>query len=60
MKGEPTSDLNTNGCPAGDKDGDGIPNAEDACPESKGEKNADPKLNGCPVPQKPANDVEIE
>ena len=48
VKGEKTSDINTNGCPAGDKDGDGIPNGQDACPESKGEKNADPKLNGCP------------
>ncbi len=32
-----------------DRDGDGIPNAEDACPDEKGVPNADPKRNGCPV-----------
>ena len=32
-----------------DRDGDGILNAEDACPEEKGVPNADPKRNGCPV-----------
>ncbi len=31
-----------------DRDGDGIPDDEDACPDVKGVKNDDPKLNGCP------------
>jgi outer membrane protein OmpA-like peptidoglycan-associated protein len=30
-----------------DRDGDGIPDAQDACPDEKGEPNADPRLNGC-------------
>src|SRR6185369_13239806 len=31
-----------------DRDGDGIPDAEDACPDVKGVRDADPKKNGCP------------
>ncbi len=34
--------------PPPDRDGDGIPDAEDACPDMKGLRNADPKKNGCP------------
>jgi outer membrane protein OmpA-like peptidoglycan-associated protein len=30
-----------------DRDDDGIPDAQDACPDEKGEPNADPKRNGC-------------
>jgi len=30
-----------------DRDGDGIPDAVDACPDQKGEANADAKKNGC-------------
>jgi hypothetical protein len=32
-----------------DTDGDGIPDAEDACPYAFGPRSADPKKNGCPV-----------
>ncbi len=32
-----------------DRDGDGILNAEDACPDEKGVSNADPRRNGCLV-----------
>ena len=35
------------GCPP-DRDGDGIVDADDACPDTAGEANDDPKLNGCP------------
>jgi outer membrane protein OmpA-like peptidoglycan-associated protein len=37
----------TNGCPP-DSDGDGIPDAEDACPGVPGVRTTDPKTNGCP------------
>ena len=32
-----------------DRDGDGICDDRDACPDVKGDKNPDPKWNGCPV-----------
>jgi OOP family OmpA-OmpF porin len=31
-----------------DRDGDGIPDSEDACPDKPGVKTNDPKTNGCP------------
>ena len=31
-----------------DRDGDGIPDEEDACPDEKGVRDPDPKKNGCP------------
>jgi len=34
--------------PPPDRDGDGIPDAEDACPDVKGVRTDDPKTNGCP------------
>jgi OmpA-OmpF porin, OOP family len=34
--------------PVADRDGDGIPDADDACPDVKGVKTDDPKTNGCP------------
>lgn len=33
----------------GDRDGDGIIDAEDACPDVPGPPNTDAKLNGCPL-----------
>ncbi|HVY47151.1 MAG TPA: hypothetical protein VHB21_14790, partial [Minicystis sp.] len=33
-----------------DRDGDGIPDADDACPDVAGPKSADPKQSGCPDP----------
>ncbi|MFO0756204.1 MAG: OmpA family protein [Byssovorax sp.] len=33
-----------------DRDGDGIPDALDACPGEKGPKNDNPRQNGCPRP----------
>jgi outer membrane protein OmpA-like peptidoglycan-associated protein len=33
-----------------DRDGDGILDAEDACPDVKGVRDPDPKKNGCPPP----------
>jgi outer membrane protein OmpA-like peptidoglycan-associated protein len=32
-----------------DRDGDGIPDKEDACPDTKGVRSADPSKNGCPA-----------
>lgn len=32
---------------AGDVDGDGVPDASDACPKEPGVKNSDPKTSGC-------------
>lgn len=34
--------------PPPDRDGDGVPDAEDACPDVPGVKTQDPKTNGCP------------
>ena len=34
--------------PPPDRDGDGVPDADDACPDVPGVKTADPKTNGCP------------
>jgi OOP family OmpA-OmpF porin len=36
--------------PPSDRDGDGIVDTEDACPDVKGVKTDDPKTNGCPPP----------
>ena len=45
----PTPTPRSNGCPLPpDKDGDGIIDAEDACPDIPGIKTNDPKTNGCP------------
>lgn len=33
----------------GDRDGDGVPDGEDACPNTAGVKDADPSKNGCPA-----------
>ena len=42
-----------------DRDGDGIPDREDACPDQKGVRSADPAKNGCPevvvAPVKPTD-----
>jgi hypothetical protein len=32
-----------------DRDGDGIPDSKDACPDQPGPKTSDPRTNGCPV-----------
>jgi OOP family OmpA-OmpF porin len=41
-------DPKKNGCPA-DRDGDGIYDKDDACPDEAGVKDPDPKKHGCPV-----------
>ncbi|MGO9839298.1 MAG: OmpA family protein [Polyangiaceae bacterium] len=35
--------------PPPDRDGDGVPDAVDACPDEPGERTEDPKTNGCPA-----------
>jgi outer membrane protein OmpA-like peptidoglycan-associated protein len=39
--------------PPADTDGDGIPDAEDACPRKFGWSTDDPATNGCPPPRPP-------
>jgi hypothetical protein len=39
-----------------DRDGDGIPDEQDACPDVKGVRTSDPKTNGCPPPPPPPPD----
>jgi OOP family OmpA-OmpF porin len=34
--------------PPSDRDGDGVPDSEDACPDVPGVRTGDPKTNGCP------------
>jgi OmpA-OmpF porin, OOP family len=36
--------------PPSDRDGDGIPDAYDACPDERGLASDDPRKNGCPPP----------
>lgn len=47
-----SEDPKLNGCPAIDldRDHDGIPNAQDACPDLTGIKTEDATTNGCPAP----------
>ena len=33
----------------GDRDGDGVPDGEDACPNTAGVRSTDPEKNGCPA-----------
>ena len=40
-----------------DEDGDGIPDAVDACPHEKGPKSDDPKKNGCPLPDRDGDGI---
>jgi len=39
--------------PPKDTDGDGIPDKDDACPETPGVPSDDPEMNGCPPPPPP-------
>lgn len=41
-----------------DRDGDGIADAQDACPDVPGPRSDDPKLNGCPPPAEVVRVVE--
>ena len=56
-----TDDPKTNGCPPPppDRDGDGILDAEDACPDAAGPKSDDPKQNGCPAARIEAGEIKI-
>jgi outer membrane protein OmpA-like peptidoglycan-associated protein len=47
VAGEPSSDAEQNGCPP-DRDGDGVSDADDACPDRAGERSSDATINGCP------------
>jgi outer membrane protein OmpA-like peptidoglycan-associated protein len=48
VKGVASDDPKKNGCPP-DRDGDGIVDDKDACPDVKGVASDDPKKNGCPA-----------
>ena len=48
MPGERSSDPGANGCPA-DRDHDGVPDSQDACPDVAGVRTSDPTTNGCPA-----------
>ena len=39
-----------------DRDGDGVKDSEDACPDTPGARSADPAQNGCPPPPPPPAD----
>jgi hypothetical protein len=39
----------TAGSDSADADGDGVPDAQDACPKQPGIKSSDPKTSGCPA-----------
>lgn len=43
--------------PVGDRDGDGVADDHDACPDVKGELQSDPAKDGCPIPDKDHDDV---
>jgi outer membrane protein OmpA-like peptidoglycan-associated protein len=42
-----------------DRDGDRVPDADDACPDSAGSPNADPGRNGCPLVKVTGDRIEI-
>ena len=46
--------------PPPDRDGDGILDAADACPDVKGPANADPRKNGCPPPSDRDHDSIVD
>ena len=48
LAGIKSDDPAKNGC-HGDRDGDGITDDKDACPEEKGKADPDPQKNGCPT-----------
>jgi outer membrane protein OmpA-like peptidoglycan-associated protein len=48
VPGPANKDPKKNGCPPTDRDGDGVFDEQDACPDTKGIKTSDPKTNGCP------------
>jgi outer membrane protein OmpA-like peptidoglycan-associated protein len=62
VRGAPTNDPRTNGCPAlpppqpSDRDADSVIDAEDACVDMPGVRTNDPKTNGCP-PDRDRDDV---
>ena len=43
--------------PPGDRDGDGIVDPEDACPDQPGPKTDDPATNGCPPPDRDGDKI---
>lgn len=43
-----------------DRDGDGVPDADDACGFVPGEKSAFPERNGCPPPEPEPSESEME
>ncbi len=43
-----------------DRDGDGVEDAKDACPETAGVASADPAMNGCPPPPAPPADRDAD
>jgi outer membrane protein OmpA-like peptidoglycan-associated protein len=43
-----------------DRDGDTVPDPEDACPDVAGPRSSDPKANGCPPPPDRDNDGIID
>jgi hypothetical protein len=43
-----------------DRDGDGIIDSEDACPDVKGKKTDDPKTNGCPPDRDGDGIIDVE
>lgn len=43
-----------------DRDGDGIDDAHDACPEVRGLRSADPRRNGCPAPLPPIPAIDSD
>jgi outer membrane protein OmpA-like peptidoglycan-associated protein len=42
-----------------DRDGDGVPDSDDACPDEPGEHTDDPKTNGCPPAEPPPPVKEV-
>ena len=52
VKGVPTSDRATNGCPPSDRDGDKVVDSEDLCPDEPMGKAPDPGRRGCPLPDR--------
>jgi outer membrane protein OmpA-like peptidoglycan-associated protein len=52
-------DRNRNRDLGGDRDGDGVPDAYDACPDTPGRHTDDPRSNGCPRVRIEARQIKI-
>ena len=55
----PRGDSGKKGCPLKDRDGDGVLDADDACPDQSGKVTLEREKNGCPLVEVKEDKIEI-